>query len=65
MNQPLRLAETDAHELGRQEGLAQAAAHLRGEVARLQAEQRRAFDGYREKLIDKLQRMARTVEGLK
>lgn len=56
---------TDSHELGRRAGLDQAAAHLRGEVERLRVLQRREWDGFRERLIVRLQHLARSVETLR
>ena len=59
------MTAVDAHEEGRQVGLAQASAYLRGEALRLRQEQGRAFDLVRAKQIDMLTRTARAVLKLK
>lgn len=66
MNAPQRLSDVDAHELGRQEGLHQAATFLRGQAARIRAGEICRFDlRTRARLVDQLTHAARKVEDLK
>jgi hypothetical protein len=59
------MTSADTHEEGRKAGLAQAAAYLRGEVAKMRLRQKDDFAIWRVKAIDKLARAARVVGTLK